>query len=80
MEYKAVRRSHVVTRGYLRSFALNEIIAMHLVGESAVREVPVSKAGVLKDFYLRHRPDGTPIHDIEWSLEQIDKAVPRGLY
>ena len=77
MEYKVVRRSHVVTRGYLRSFALDEIIAMHLVAESSgIREVPVGKAGVLKDFYLRHRPDGTPVYDVEWSLEHIDKAVP----
>ncbi len=76
MDYKVVRRSHVVPRGYLRGFAVGESIAMRLVGESTSRVIPVSKAAVLKDFYLRHRPDGTPIHDIEWSLEHIDKAVP----
>jgi hypothetical protein len=76
MEYKVVRRSHVVSRGYLRAFAVDEIIAMHLVADSAVREVPINRAGVIKDFYRRHRPDGTPIHDIEWSLEHIDKVVP----
>lgn len=52
------------------------LIGMRLVGNSASRVIPVSKAGVLKDFYLRHRPDGMPIHDTEWSLEQIDKVVP----
>jgi hypothetical protein len=76
MDYKVVRSSHVVTRGYLRGFAAGEIIAMYLVGESVVREIPVSKAGVLNDFYARHRPDGTRIDDIEWSLEHIDKVVP----
>ncbi len=77
MNYKPVRRSHVVSRGYLRGFARNEIISMHLVREpGSRRDVPVSKAGVLNDIYLRHRPDGTPIHDIEWSLEHIDRVVP----
>jgi hypothetical protein len=76
MEYKAVKNSHIVPRGYLRSFAVNEIIAMHLAGEFTSREIPVSKAGVLNDFYLRHRRDGTPIHDIEWSLEHIERAAP----
>jgi hypothetical protein len=76
MDYKVVKRPHVVPRGYLRGFAVNDLIAMRLVGESASREVPVGKAGVLKEFYRRHRPDGTPIYDVEWSLEHIDRAVP----
>jgi hypothetical protein len=76
MDYKVVRRPHVVPRAYLRGFALDDIIAMYVVADSALREVPVGKAGVLKDFYARERPDGTRIDDIEWSLEHIDKVAP----
>jgi hypothetical protein len=66
----------VVTRGYLRAWAINEIITMHLVGEPTVRDIPVGDAGVLTNFYLRHRLDGTSIHDIELSLEHIDRVAP----
>jgi hypothetical protein len=76
MQYKVVKRSHVVTRGYLRGFALNERITMHLVGKPTARDIPVGDAGVLNNFYLRHRPDGTPIQDIEWSLEHVDRVAP----
>jgi hypothetical protein len=71
MENKVVKRTHVVPRGYLRQFARDEIIGMRLVGEALARDVPVAKAGVLKNFYVRHRPDGTPTSDVESSLEQI---------
>lgn len=77
MEYKVVRRTHVVPRGYLRGFAVGEVIGMRLVGEASSREIPVSKAGVLKDFYVRHRPqDGAPIYDTDWSLDHIDRVAP----
>jgi Protein of unknown function (DUF4238) len=77
MEYKPVRRPHVVPRGYLRSFAVDDWIVMHRVGETTGGEIPVSKAGVLKEFYRRHRPDGTPIYDFEWSLEHIERPAPK---
>src|SRR5947207_2822057 len=77
MEYKTVRRSHVIPRGYLRSFAVDDRIVMHRAGETAGVEIPVSKAGVLNNFYRRHRPDGTPIYDFEWSLEHIERRAPK---
>ena len=49
---------------------------MGLAGNTSSTEIPVSKAGVLKDFYRRTRRDGTVIYDIEWSLEQIERVVP----
>jgi hypothetical protein len=77
VEYKEVFRPHVVPRGYLRGFAVGELIGMRLVGEASSKEIPVSKAGVLKNFYVRHRPqDGTPIYDTDWSLDHIDKVAP----
>ena len=48
MDYKQVRRSHVVTRGYLHGFSRDGIVALHLVSKPGdPREVPVGKAGVL---------------------------------
>jgi uncharacterized protein DUF4238 len=77
MEYKVVRRPHVVPRGYLWGFAVGELIAMRLIGDSPDRQVPVSKAGVLKDYYVRQRPaDGSPSYDVDWSLDHIDKVAP----
>jgi hypothetical protein len=62
--------------GTYGGFALNERITMHLVGKPTARDIPVGDAGVLNNFYLRHRPDGTPIQDIEWSLEHVDRVAP----
>jgi hypothetical protein len=76
VKYKVVKRPHVVPRGYLRGFGAGEIISMHLIEGAAPRDVPIAKAGVLKGFYRRERPDGTPIYDIDWSLDHIDKVAP----
>jgi hypothetical protein len=76
MKYAPVKRPHVVPRSYLSNFAVEGVVTMWLVREPGARTVPVSKAGVLKGFYRRERPDGTPIYDVEWSLAQIERVAP----
>ena len=77
MRYPNVKQSHIVPRGYLRSFAVDEQIAMRLVDASSSRLISLNDAGTRRRFYRRTRPDGTPIDDVEWSLAHIDdKAAP----
>lgn len=70
-----MRRSHIVPKFYLRAWAENERIAMR-DAESGVEEIRNLKtAGVLRDFYLRERPDGDEIYDVEWSLGEAENAA-----
>lgn len=83
MTYPKVDRSHIVPQTYLRNFAINDQLAMRLVGESGSKTVNVRDAAVRRAFYRRQRPDGTDIDDIEWSLSHIESAVTtllRGLH
>lgn len=75
VEFPVVHRSHIVPRTYLRRFADGERIAMRLVGESETRLSTVGNVAVRKDFYVRHRRDGSEIHDIEWSMAHSENAV-----
>jgi hypothetical protein len=74
-KFPVVRRSHIVPRTYLRRFADGERIAMRLVGDGETRLSTVGDVAVRKDFYVRHRPDGSEIHDIEWSMAHSESAV-----
>jgi hypothetical protein len=78
VKYPVVKSSHVVPRTYLRGFAdENEQIAVHIVGQSDVHVMDINKAGTRSKYYARERPDGTEIHDVEWSLSQVeDRAGP----
>jgi len=70
-----VRRSHIVPKFYLRAWAENERIAMR-GAESGVAQIRnLRTAGVLRDFYLRERPDGEEIYDVEWSLGEAENAA-----
>lgn len=77
MEYPKVQHSHVVPKGYLRGFATDERIQMHLVGTQASTPISIRDAAVRKDAYRRTRNDGSVIYDVEWSLSQAeDTALP----
>lgn len=76
MEYPKKPHSHVVPAGYLRAWAHGKQIAMRRVGSPADVFVGVRDAGVRTDFYRRERPaTGEPIYDVEWSLEQAERAA-----
>jgi hypothetical protein len=75
-EYPVVKSSHVVPRMYLRGFAdEEERIAVRIRGQLEPYVMNVSNAGTRTNFYVRERPNGTQIHDIEWSLSHIEAAA-----
>ena len=75
VEYPRVERAHIVPRFYLRRFAVEDQLAVHLVEQE--RQVVLSTKGVAlrNQAYRRTRPDGTTIDDIEWSLAQMEGVV-----
>jgi hypothetical protein len=74
--YDPAPHSHVVPAGYLRAWAHGKKIAMRCVGiEGAARVISVRDAGVRKNVYRRTRPTGETIYDVEWSLQQAEKAA-----
>jgi hypothetical protein len=75
-DYPIVKSSHVVPRTYLRGFADDyDRIAVRVPGKSEPQVMDVKNAGTRTKFYVRERPDGTEIHDIEWSLSHIEDAA-----
>ena len=75
MTYPKVKRSHIVSRTYLRNFAENDMIAMRLGSSGQARTIHIDDAAVRKAFYRRTRPDGTEIDDIEWSMSHLEGSV-----
>lgn len=76
MEFPIVKSSHVVPRTYLRGFADDDDrIAVRIPGDAKAHLMNVKNAGTRSRFYVRERPDGTEIHDIEWSLSHIEDAA-----
>jgi hypothetical protein len=77
VKYPSVYRSHIVPKGYLREFAVNEkIVAVNREGIEESK--PIEKAGTRARHYRRDRPgSGEPIDDIEWSLSNLENvAIP----
>jgi hypothetical protein len=77
VKYPSVYRSHIVPKGYLREFAVNEkIVAVNREGIEESK--PIEKAGTRARHYRRERPgSGEPIDDIEWSLSNLENvAIP----
>jgi hypothetical protein len=77
VKYPNVYRSHIVPKGYLREFAVNEkIVAVNREGIEESK--PIEKAGTRARHYRRDRPgSGEPIDDIEWSLSNLENvAIP----
>lgn len=75
-EFPVVKSSHVVPRTYLRGFAdEHNRIAVRVPGEAEPHVMNVKNAGTRSKFYARERPDGSEIHDIEWSLSHIEDAA-----
>lgn len=75
-KYPRVRRAHVVPRGYLSNFAIDDKLTMHLVEEPRGRLVSLQDAAVRRDFYSRTRPiTGERIDDIEWSLSHLESGA-----
>jgi hypothetical protein len=75
-KYPIVKNSHVVPRTYLLRFA-DERGRIVVCVRGRAHLTNVDKAGTRSKFYARERPDGTEIHDIEWSLSQVeDRAGP----
>ncbi len=74
-DYPNVKNAHIVPRTYLANWAEDDRIATRLKGDPEVRIRRISKVGTRRRFYRRHRPDGTPIDDIEWSLAHGESAA-----
>lgn len=75
MKYVEVKRAHIVPRCYLSNFAVDGSVILHVDGQSVPHPVSIDDAAVRKTFYRRHRPDGTPIDDFEWSLSQLENVI-----
>jgi Protein of unknown function (DUF4238) len=76
VSYQRVRRSHIVSAGYLRNFAIGGQIQMQLSqspGEAKL--ISVRDAAVRAGFYVRQRPDGARIDDVEASFQGIENAT-----
>jgi hypothetical protein len=72
-KFPVVKNAHIVPRTYLRGFADDRgQIAIHVGREVDSHLMNIKKAGTRGKFYARDRPDGTEIHDIEWSLSQVE--------
>jgi Protein of unknown function (DUF4238) len=76
VSYQVKPRSHVVPAGYLRAWTHGAEIAMRLgVSEESVT-TSIRNVGVRSNFYRRERPKtGETIHDVEWSIEQLETAA-----
>jgi Protein of unknown function (DUF4238) len=74
-DYPNVKNAHIVPRTYLANWAEDDRIATHLKGDPELRIRRISKVGTRRRFYRRHRPDGTPIDDIEWALGRGEDAA-----
>jgi hypothetical protein len=72
MKYPSVKNAHIVPATYLRNFAVDGKIGVHLVREDLDLVQRVEAVGTRSYFYRRKRPDGTYIDDIEWSLGQLE--------
>jgi hypothetical protein len=79
VEFPAKPHSHVVPAGYLRGWAAGKQIRAHRAATPRGLRIGVRDAGVRRDFYKRLRPDGSPIYDVEWSLEQGENTALPGL-
>lgn len=75
MDYPAVKKSHIVPRCLLKAFADSGRVELAVDGDLLPGTVPLGDVATRRYFYRRHRPDGTPIHDAEWSLARIENAA-----
>jgi Protein of unknown function (DUF4238) len=80
MQYTNVKNAHIVPAVYLRNFAIDGKIGVHLVEEGRALVQPVEKVGTRKHYYRRKRPrDGSYINDIEWSLSELEAGAAPAL-
>jgi Protein of unknown function (DUF4238) len=76
VSYQVKPRSHVVPAGYLRAWTHGAEIAMRLGASEESVTTSVRNVGVRSNFYRRERPKtGETIHDVEWSIEQLETAA-----
>lgn len=77
MKYSVVKKAHIVPRCLLKSFAIDGHVEIAVDEELLSGTVSIEDAATRRYFYRRHRPDGSPIDDGEWSLSLIeDEAAP----
>ncbi|MGN6586243.1 MAG: DUF4238 domain-containing protein [Solirubrobacterales bacterium] len=60
MEYTEVKNAHIVPRCYLRNFAVDDAVILHIDGKELKKPISIDAAAIRKRFYRRFRPDGTP--------------------
>jgi hypothetical protein len=76
VSYQVKPRSHIVPAGYLRAWTHGAEIAMRLGATEESVTTSVRNVGVRSNFYRRERPKtGETIHDVEWSIEQLETAA-----
>lgn len=73
--YANVKNSHIVPASYLRSWAIESLIGVHLVAEKRDLVQPFQNVGTRRRYYRRTRPDGTPWDDVEWSLSKLESVA-----
>jgi hypothetical protein len=71
-KYANVKNAHIVPRMYLANWAVDEKIGVRLVRERRTLIQSIEKVGTRRQYYKRQRPDGTEIHDVEWTLAEIE--------
>jgi hypothetical protein len=70
--YANVKQGHIVPKTYQLNFAVDEHVAVHVPGRHDCVRLHVQNAGTRSRFYRRTRPDGTPIDDVEASLDVLE--------
>lgn len=74
------RRNHIVPRGYLRQFAVDDRIDAHVVGGGPVRRISTRDAAVRKSFYVLRRTRGLRSTDLEASLSDMEGKALRVIH
>ncbi len=68
-----VKKGHIVPATYQRNFAVDDRVAVHVVGKpGSCFPLAVENAGTRERFYRRQRNDGSEIDDIEASLSELE--------
>ena len=72
--YSTVKQAHIVPATYQRNFAVDDQVAVHVLGRPTCVLLDVQKAGTRSRYYRRTRPDGTQIDDVEASLDVLENV------
>lgn len=73
MKYPDVKSAHIVPKSYLRGWAVDDKLVMHLPQKDTSYLKAIEDVATRNRAYRRTRPvSGEKIDDVEWSLSQLE--------